>query len=128
MDSSGVTVSAPTMCSIVPLPSASAAADSSTNSAYRFGSSTAEKRTPLRERVRARAQPQVLAILPVHQVVLAAIAGPRPVRYLVVLEAGAAEAVLRPLVVLGLHIGIWRRHPAAGDVAGEGVPSSTVRA
>ena len=118
IDSSGVTVSAPTTCA-----SRRRRPLRRRRLVDQFGVAIRQQHgreaDAVQERMRAGAESQVLAVLPVDEVVLAAVARPRPVRDLVVLVAGAREAILRPLVVFGLHVGVGRRHAAAFDIAGE---------
>ena len=69
--------------------------------------------------VRARAEPDVGPPLPVPEVVPALVAGPRPVRDLVVAVAGLAEQAARRLEHVGLQVGVRRRHVAARHLAAE---------
>ena len=69
--------------------------------------------------VRARAEPEVGPPLPVPEVVPALVAGPRPVRDLVVAVAGLAEQAARRLEHVGLQVGVRRRHVAARHLAAE---------
>jgi len=64
-------------------------------------------------------QAEVLAVLPVDQVVAATTPRSCPVRDLIMFVSRRCEPILRPLVLLRLRVAVRRRDAAAGDVAGE---------